>query len=161
VPRYVQGGGRHDQPNHYGALYVSRVAMSAVAELIQSFRGRLMTDADLRSAGGAQFALASIDDRRLTQLIDLDDPAALVVRGLRPSTIATQDRPVTRAIALALFSEGAVGFGWWSTLEASWPNVTLFAERAAEQLDLATEPEPLTVTHPVFRSAAEAVGVRF
>jgi hypothetical protein len=74
--------------------------------------------------------------------------------------VATRDRASTRAIALRIFEEGAQGFVWWSTLEASWPNATLFAERAAPHLRLAAEPELLSVQHPTLRAAAEAIGVR-
>ncbi len=160
VPRERQGVGRHDSPDRYGALYVSRSAVSAVAERIQAFRGQAVTDADLRLRDGTTLALASFDDAALGALLDLDDPAELVARGLRPSRVATRDRETTRTIARGLFDEGQVGFGWWSTLEASWSNVTLFAERAARLLALEGEPEALSVRHPVLRSAAETIGVR-
>lgn len=160
VPRERQGAGRHDQPDHYGALYVSRVAASAIAERIQAFRGQTLNDSDLRLAGGAQFALATFDDSTLGRIVDLDDPAELSIRQLRPSLVATRDRGVTRGIALRIFEERVPGFGWWSTLDAAWPNVTLFAERASARLALVGQPERLTVAHPQVRLAADAIGVR-
>jgi hypothetical protein len=63
-------------------------------------------------------------------------------------------------IALAVFEQGLAGLSWWSTLEASWTNVTLFAEIAAPRLELAADPEILTTRHPAVRTAAEAIGVR-
>lgn len=160
VPRERQGVGRHDSPDRYGALYVSRSAVSAVAERIQAFRGQTVGDPDLGTRDGAILALAAFDDDALGALVDLDDPVELVARGLRPSRVATRDREATRTIARSLFDEGHAGFAWWSTLEASWSNVTLFAERAHGLVTLAGEPEMLSVRHPVLRSAAETTGVR-
>ena len=160
VPRERQGDGRYDHPDHYGALYVSRVPESAVAESIQAFRGQTLNDADLRLIGGAQYALATFDDNAVDRIVDLDEPRELARRQLRPSLVATRDRRVTRAIALRIFEEGVRGFAWWSTLESAWPNVTLFAERASAQLALVGDPEPLTVRHPMVRVAAEVIGVR-
>ncbi|MBI4305345.1 MAG: RES family NAD+ phosphorylase [Chloroflexi bacterium] len=159
VPRERQGTGRHDHPESYGALYVSRVAESAIAERIQGFRGQTLTDGDLRLVDGTRYALASFNDEAIAQLVDLDDPAELARRQLRPSLVATRNRRVTREIALRIFNDGASGFAWWSTLESSWTNVTLFGERSIEHLILVREPEPLTVAHDALRAAAEAIGV--
>lgn len=159
VPRERQGAGRHDHPDHYGALYVSRVPESAVAERIQAFRGQTLDDADLRLEGVAN-ALATFNDSAVDDIVDLDEPGELTRRQLRPSVVATRDRRVTREIALRIFEEGVPGFAWWSTLESTWPNLTLFAERASARLTLAASPELLTVRHPVVRAAAGAIGVR-
>lgn len=160
VPRGLQGSSRHDNPGSYGALYASRWAESAVAERIQPFRGRELTAAHLRRADGRPYALASIDDARLDGVIDLDDPRELARRRLRPSGVATRNRTVTQPVALAIFEEGPLGFAWWSTLEAEWINVTLFAERAIPQLHVAGSPEVLSLDHPVVLAAAQAVGVK-
>ena len=160
VPRERQGIGRHDNPEHYGALYLTRSPISAVAERIQGFRGHSITDDDLRRRGTDHLALVAFDDGALGPLVDLDDPHELVARALRPSQVATRERATTRAIALDLFTQGHVGLTWWSALEASWTNATLFAERALDRLAVASDPEPLTISHPVLRSAAEAMGVR-
>jgi hypothetical protein len=92
-------------------------------------------------------------------VVDLDDPGQLVARELRPSRVATRERATTRPLALAIFREGVSGFAWWSTLEAAWINVTLFAERAAPRLRV-TEIQLLSVRSPVVRLAAEALGIR-
>lgn len=62
-------------------------------------------------------------------------------------------------MALALYEDGLPGFEWWSTIEASWINVTLFEDRVIDKLTLVGEPEPLTLDHPAVRDAADAVGV--
>jgi hypothetical protein len=158
APRSLQGAGRHDNPDRYGALYVSRVPESVVGELLRFLRRHEVTDADLRSED-RPYALAAIDDSGLEGLVDLDDPAALGARGLRPSGVATRNRRRTRRMALDLYEEGVPGFEWWSAIEGSWINLTLFAERVAGSLNVAGEPEKLTTSHPAVRAAAEVVGV--
>jgi len=160
VPRSDQLTGRHDCSERYGALYAARDPESAVAELIQQFRGRALSNSDFRRADGRVDALASINDEQLDGIVDLDDPSELVKRGLRPSSVATRDREVTKPIAVEIFDEGAAGFAWWSTLEASWVNVTLFIERARPKLRLVGEPEPLSTEHAAVPSAAETLGIQ-
>lgn len=158
VARALQGDGRHDAPDRYGALYLSRSRTSAVAELLRVYRRQQLTARDLLESGRT-YALAAFDDAGLPDLVDLDEPQVLVQRALRPSMVATRDREGTRAIAIVAFEEGASGLSWWSTIEASWINVTLFAERVRGRLALAGDPEPLGLGHPAVRDAAEAVGV--
>ena len=158
VPRERQGANRHDNPDRYTALYLAREPESAIAEAIQGFRGRTITDVDFQRVDGRRLALASLDDTAVPPLIDLDDPAILVAHDWRPSQVATRQRATTQAIARALYDGGAAGCSWWSALEASWTNVTLFGRRAGP-LVLAGAVEPLTVTHPGVISAAERLGV--
>jgi hypothetical protein len=158
VPRLDQGLGRHDNPERYGALYLSREPVSNLAEVLRGYAGRTITERHLRPEG-AHLALATLDDAGLGDLLDLDDPHNLVARELRPSRVATRDRGVTRELAGRLYDEEAPGFEWWSTIEASWINVTLFAERVLEHISVIGEPEELSLDHPAVREAAEAVGV--
>lgn len=162
-PRRQQGAGRHDRPDLYGAIYVSRTEASAVAEWLAAFRGQELTTDDFRRTDGRLLALVAFDDDRLrevAQLADLDEPAQLQRRRLRPSGVATHARAVTQQIAARLFGEGLAGFGWWSTLESSWPNLTLFAERALEHLAIAADPREMTIDDPIVAAAASAVGVQ-
>jgi RES domain len=158
VPRFDQGGGRHDNPEVYGALYLSRLPISPIAEQLREYVGRPV-EATRLLREGLPGALATVDEGALEGLLDLDDPANLAVRRLRPSGVATRNRRPTQRMALELYREGVAGFEWWSTIEASWINVTLFADRAADNLDVVDEPEPLTLEHVAVREAAEAVGV--
>jgi hypothetical protein len=158
VPRFDQGTGRHDFPDLYGVLYVSRQAASPVAEHLRALRVRTVTERHLLREGG-RLSLATVDDTGLGDLLDLDDPRNLAERSLRPSRVATRNREATQAMAVAVYDEGVPGFEWWSTIEASWINVTLFEDRVTDRLTLAAEPEPLTLDHPSVREAAEAVGV--
>ena len=159
VPRDRQGGGRHDHPDRYTALYLAREAVGAIAEAIQVFRGQELTAEALVRPDGARRALAAIDDAELPPLVDLDDPAVLVGRRLRPSGVATALRRVTQRIAADVFDGGAVGLSWWSTLEASWTNVTLFAERIPDPPPV-VEVDLLALDHPALVEAAERLGIR-
>jgi hypothetical protein len=158
-PRRQQGGGRHDQPAAFGALYLSRSDVSTIAEWLAAFRGQGLNEEDFSRTDGRSWAVVGFDEGRLGDLPDLDDPAELDRRRLRPSGVATHRRPVTQRLAADLFAEGAVGFSWWSTLEASWSNVTLFAERALPLLAVAEAPRRMTIDEPLVRAAAAAVGV--
>jgi len=155
VPRHLQGGGRHDNPDHYTALYLAREPISAVAERIQGFRGQRLTEGVFIRPDGRVDVLAAIDDAGWPELVDLDDPQVLAARGIRPSRVATGDRPTTQQLALDLYQGGAIGLAWWSTLEASWTNVTVFEERLPRGLRWVASLEPLSTVHPVVRDAAE------
>jgi RES domain len=157
VPRLDQGRGRHDNPDAYGALYLSRVPASPVAEVLRDYLARRIPPSPLLREG-SPIALVTVAEDDL-DLIDLDDPRVLSALDLRPSGIATHDRETTQPLARRLYDEGASGLEWWSTIEASWINVTLFADRAVGRLSVVDEPESLTIDHPVVEAAAEAVGV--
>jgi RES domain len=157
VPRLDQGDGRHDNPDVYGALYLSRVPASPIAELLRDAPQGALQPALLLHEG-EPYRLAAFDDS-LADLVDLDDPRTLLLRALRPSGVATRDRERTQTLGLSIYREGASGFEWWSTIESSWINVTVFAERSADRLTLTGEPEALTLDHPAVREAADAVGV--
>ena len=160
VDRALQGKSRHDNPTQFAALYTSRQPESAVAERIRGFQGRTMTDLQFQRTDGRRYALAVLEDAAVTDVVDLDDPAELVRLDFRPSQVATRDRATTQRIAMTIFEEGASGLVWWSVLEGSWLNVTLFAERTVERLSVTGEPEPLSVTHPLVMAAAEFFEIR-
>jgi hypothetical protein len=157
-PRMLQGNGRHDNPTLYGCLYASVERVSAVAEQIQQFVGTVLEPTDLvrRGLPLALTALTLDDD---APLVDLDDPAVLVVVGLRPSRIATNDRSVTQAGAAEIFARRpeAAGLRWWSTIEALWANVTLFDR--VEELLAVEDVHRLGLTDDVVLEAADYLGL--
>ncbi len=160
VPRDRQGAGRHDEPGRYGAWYAARTPEAAVAEVLQAFRGRDLVDADLALVGGAHQSLAVVEDAALGALVDLDDPGILTEHGWRPSRVASRDRSVTQPMAVRAFDAGALGLSWWSTLDAAWTNVTLFAERTIATGTLAVvATERLSVRHPAVQAAAAHLGI--
>jgi len=157
-PRMLQGNGRHDNPDLYGCLYVSVEPVSAVAEQIQRLAGTSLEAPDLLRRG-LPLALAAIDFDESGDLLDLDDPTVLVGEGMRPSQIATNDRAVTQAGAVEIFTRHAeaAGIRWWSTIEALWPNVTLF-DRAGELLAV-EDVQMLELGDDVVVEAADYLGI--
>jgi hypothetical protein len=158
-PRELQGAGRHDNPDRYGCLYVSETPLSPVAEALAPFRGSGPLTATMLTRAGLPLALAELRLADDAALVDLDDPAVLVEERLRPSQVATSTRLATQSYAARLFLERprALGLRWWSTLEASLVNLTLY-DRAADHLSLAAA-TPLAPDHPVVRDAADLLGL--
>lgn len=128
-----------------------------MAERLQAFRGQAVGPGVLQRPDGRVLALASFDVADEDVAVDLDDPGELLRVALRPSHVATHDRAVTQPIALRIHDSGAAGFLWWSTLEASWPNATLFAGRF-RPLGAPTI-APLDAEHAAVRAAAEFLGL--
>jgi hypothetical protein len=157
-PRMLQGSGRHDNPTLYGCLYASSEPVSAVAEQLDRFVGTSLEALDLVRRG-LPLALATITLDDEASLVDLDDPAVLVGEGLCPSQVATNDRSVTQAGAADTFNRHGevVGLRWWSTIEALWPNVTLF-DRSGEFLAL-DDVRPLELRDDVILEAADYLGL--
>lgn len=135
-PRPFQGDGRHDNPQVYGCLYLSDREEAAVVEQLAPFRGNRFVRAMLVRRG-LPLALAAIELPEAQPLIDLDEPRVLTRERLRPSLVATRERPITQPQALELHwrHPEAAGLRWWSTFEALWANVTVF-ERARRFLRL-------------------------
>lgn len=159
-PRQLQGLGRHDSPDRYGCLYAAETAVSALAEALAPFRGAGGLAPEMLVRGDLPLALARLELDDPGRLVDLDDPSVLSAWGLRPSGVATRARAVTQEYAARVFDElpRAVGLRWWSTLEASLINLTLF-DRAAPHLSV-VDIEGLTLEHAVVVEAAEMLGLR-
>jgi hypothetical protein len=158
-PRELQGLGRHDNPDHYGCLYVSEDATSAVAEALAPFRATGALTSEMLVRAGLPLALARLDLDDGGRLVDLDDPRVLSNRSLRPSGVATRARIRTQGYAAGVFDDlpHALGLRWWSTLEASFINLTLF-DRAAPHLSV-VDIEGLTVRHAAAVGAADLLGL--
>jgi hypothetical protein len=158
-PRSFQGRGRHDNPSRYGCLYVAVAAASAVAEALARFRGVDGMRDEMLVRAGRPLALSELVLADDAQLIDLDEPRVLQRERLRPSEVATGERSATQAYAERLFDAHpeSAGLRWWSTLESSWINVTVF-DRALASIEAGT-PEPLTLAHPAVAEAAELLGL--
>jgi hypothetical protein len=158
-PRALQGTGRHDNPDIYGCLYVAEAAASAVAEALRPFSGSGNLSPAMLERGGRRLSLAPLSSPDNATLIDLDEPRVLRSERLRPSEVATRRRSVTQEYAARLHRRhpDAVGLRWWSTLESSWINVTLF-DRALRRLS-AGRPEELAPDHPAAVEAAQLLGL--
>ena len=159
VPRAFQGEGRHDNPDVYGCLYLSGAEVPAVVEQLARFRTQRLQPSLLRRRGLplAVAALALDDD---VEIVDLDDPRVLVRERLRPSVVATRQRPVTQPQARALHDKHprAAGLRWWSTFEASWVNYTLF-DRVVPRLTVVSV-RALPLDDDAVVAAADYLGLR-
>jgi hypothetical protein len=108
---------------------------------------------------GLPLAVASVELDRSARLLDLDDPAVLVERDLRPSHVATRDRSITQPQARSVYdtTPAVDGLRWWSTYEATWMNVTLF-DRAGSRLRVASV-QAVSLADGLVREAAEFLGL--
>lgn len=158
-PRERQGAGRHDNPELYGCLYAAEDPVSAVAEQLAPFRGVGALLPSMLVHFGLPLAAAALEIADGTAIVDFDDPLVLDEEGLRPSQVATRRRSATQVQAAAIHAArpDAVAIRWWSTLEASWINWTLF-EHAAPELEL-TETDPLRVDAQIVLEAADFLGL--
>jgi len=158
-PRLQQGGGRHDNPDLYGCLYMAEEAVSCVVELLAPFRGTGKLLPSMLVRYGKPLALAAIELEDGVTVVDLDDPSTLIATDLRPSQVATRRRTATQRQAADVYESHpeAVALRWWSTLESSWINWTVF-DRAEAALAVDAV-EDLTVEHPVVHEAADLLGL--
>ncbi len=160
APRQYQGDGRHDNPERYGALYLTCDAVASVVEMLAPFRGSGPVTGGMLRRLERPLVLARIDLHDDAPLIDLDDPVVLTAARLRPSVVATRRRDVTQAYAAELFDRHleAVGLRWWSTIESRWTELTVFADRATAHLSLSGVDE-LSAGLPVVEEAARILGM--
>jgi hypothetical protein len=140
-------------------VYGATAPLSVVVESLAPFRASGALRESMLTRAGLPLALAEIELDGAVVTLDLDDPELLVRESLRPSLVATRKRSTTQRIAAELFERhpevGALR--WWSTLEASWENVTVF-DRAEAQLALVGCAE-LHVDDPVVAEAAAFLGL--
>jgi hypothetical protein len=156
-PRVFQGDGRHDNPDVYGCLYLTDREASGVVEQLARFRGQRLIEPMLVRRR-LPLALAAIELPDSAEVVDLDDPAELRRRRLRPSRVATRDRAITQPQALDVYRDtGAAGIRWWSIHESLWANYTLF-DRSVSALSVA-EVRPLELADPAVAEAAEFLGL--
>jgi hypothetical protein len=158
-PRELQGAGRHDNPDVYACLYVGERPISPIAEALAPFRGTGSLTSSMLVRAGTPLALAELSLSEECRVLDLDDPAVLARAGLRPSQVATGDRNLTQAYAAKLHGlrPAPEALRWWSTIEASLINLTLF-DSATRSLKLVGV-TPLSVEDQPVREAAELLGL--
>ena len=156
----MQGVGRHDIPDKTAVIYCSQSSVSAIAEVIQGFRGITLGDGDFKVPQNKMRALCHfvLDDN--ISLIELNDPIELNKRQLKPSQVVSSNRKVTQNISRSLFDENISGFTWWSTLNSSWENVTLFKKRTIDNISIDGDIIPLNTQLPVLMEAADILRIR-
>lgn len=117
----MQGAGRVDNPGLYRVLYAGDSATGAVAERFGNLSAWTESMFGTGSAlAGMRMALVEYEAEAL-RVLDLDDPAALLERRLRPSRIVTPERTVTQQWARSIHEETLWdGVRWWSYWDSRW-----------------------------------------
>lgn len=161
-PRYVpvpQGSGRFDLGDT-PVWYLAESVEHAVAESLQAFRGRDFDDRMLSRFGRPLARMNVVVPEPLAASIaNLDDGAELARLGITPSTLASDDRRRTQAVARTVFDSGASGMRWWSKLSGDWHTTILFLSRVPViSLEL-EEPVLLTRDHETVSSACRHLGI--
>ncbi len=88
------------------------------------------------------------------EVLDLDDPAVLLERGLRPSEVVIRDLTRTQAWALRMFGERRWGgVRWWSRHDARWSAAGIWDRDGIDVENVAG----LTLDHPAVIEAAEVL----
>ena len=134
IPRTFQGAGRHDNPELYGAMYVSEESAvtcgggaGAVPRVERAWPRRCSSETGRPLAlGHARGA------RRSGRWSTSTSPATLAAEGpaaRRRWRPAERSRTQQQAAALYATHPDAAGLRWWSTLESLWINVTLVRPR--------------------------------
>lgn len=147
----VQGGGRLDNPGHYTVRYFAESAAGAVGERFGELSRWVpgMFAQPTRGAVERRLALATFDVPRDLRILDLDDAAVLLERGLRPTQVVRRNHDVTQAWALRIHEERTSarsrrprwdGVRWWSWYRPEWPILGVWEGDVAlvdvERLDL-------------------------
>jgi hypothetical protein len=109
-------------------LYVSDSSDGAVGERF----GNIAVWSDELFIGppvltNSRMALAIYDLADDSSILNLDDAAALLRLGLRPSDVVTRDHKSSQAWALRIYEEEKwIGVRWWSRWEPSWGSYALW-----------------------------------
>lgn len=154
-----QRQGRIDHPDYY-VWYVAQQAEAAAGE---AFGDLAVWDDSMFGfplLAGARRALGVYRLPDSLRVLDLDDPAELVQRSLRPTQVVVRNLAVTQAWGHRIWSErDAHEFGqqrwqavkWWSYHRPQWDFLG-----SGEQPEL-DHVEDLDLTHAAIRDAAKAL----
>jgi RES domain len=128
VPR--QGKGRWDNPALYRCFYLATSAEAAVGETFANLTEWTPAMLIVPGLPGSERQLGTYRvDEETNPLLDLDDPQALIDRGMRPTHVVVRNRPRTQGIAARIFDEGKwAGIQWWSCHRPQWTAVCLWAD---------------------------------
>jgi len=157
----AQSAGRWDNAHAYAAWYLSRSAAGAVGETFGNLGRWSSSMFDTPYLPSARRALAVFEVPDDLPILDLDDPAELARRSVRPSQIVKRNTGFTQPLALGVFREqnpdGSrrwAGLSWWSFHRPIWTNVMLWeTDREHPPLSL-LRIEQLDLAHPAIVDAS-------
>jgi hypothetical protein len=156
-----QSAGRVDNPADYATLYVGDSPAGVCAEVFN--RGKYRTEwvpemfRGLPVWPASRRVLAWYDLDDAVPICNLDDPAHLTARGMRPSDVITRDYTRSQTWALAIFKEHRwAGVSWWSFHDSRWASIGLWDRRAVTNFGF----EELTIDSPAIVEAAAVLSIR-
>ena len=123
-PMFVppQGHGRWDNPDLYQAMYVASSPAGAIGERFVSLSHWSLDMLLDPVRPGLERSLAVYRfDEETHPLLDLDNPAELSRRELRPTDVVKHNGPRTQDLAATIFNERRwAGLSWWSMHRPQW-----------------------------------------
>lgn len=155
-----QRGGRIDHPDH-DVWYLVTSAEGSVGEVFGDLPTWSEEMFSFPLLPGSRRALGTYRLPDHLRVLDLDDPAALVERSLRPAQVVARDLAVTQGWGHRAWDERDPHqtshrrwqvISWWSFHRPSWTVLASRVEPAPVRV------EELTLDHPAVRDAARALG---
>ena len=156
---HPQRGGRMDHPDYY-VWYLAGQMSAAVGEVFGNlpvWEPTMLLFPALLDCSRALGVYYVPDDLRI---LDLDDPAELLARSLRPTQIVARNLAVTQAWAHRIWQEPDLAdprgrrwdaVKWWSFHRPHWDVIGSWVQPMIEAV------EPLSMDHPAVRDAAETL----
>lgn len=164
-PSYLhrpQGHGRFDNPTEYDAWYLAAEASGAVGETFGDLPEWTPVMFSFPFLPGAERALGIYEVSDDLPVLNLDDAATLLDRGLRPSQVVSRNRADTQGWALKIAEEIDAsgrqkwqGVRWWSYHRPHWTLYCLWG-----QIPRCVEVQTLSVEHPAVVDASKSLGRR-
>lgn len=133
-----QGAGRWDNPDRYVAHYFAASPAAAVGErfaTLSRWRRAMLVEPQLPDG---ERSLCELELSDSVNLLDLDDPAQLAARGIRPTHVVIRDRQRTQDIAGRAFDEGFAGMRWWSRYHPEWTLYVLWDISAVDVVEVSS-----------------------
>ena len=161
-PRYEhrpQREGRIDHPDYY-VWYVCRQPEAAAGEVFGDLAGWDDSMFDFPLLPGSRRALGVYRLPDTLRVLDLDDPAELLERSLRPTQIVTRNLSVTQAWGSRIWNERDPhdstrrrwqAVQWWSYHRPFWDVLGSWEQPALDHV------EDLDLDHAAVRDAAAAL----
>ncbi|WGW11527.1 RES family NAD+ phosphorylase [Saxibacter everestensis] len=158
-PLYVwpeQGFGRIDDPEgSYLSFYAADSPDAAIAERLGNYARWTPAVLQPPPATPAGSALALIEYEGEPEVLNLDDPFALIDWGLQPSSVVSKDRTLTQRWARAVYDSGRYdGISWWSYRDPRWATYGFWSR---EGLEVVGSPTPLSLDSAELVEAARVI----
>ena len=154
-----QRGGRIDSPDYY-VWYLGRAPEAAVGEAFGNLQTWDASMFDVPYVPGARRALGVFQLPDDLRVLDLDNPAELLERGLRPTQMVVRNLAVTQRWGSDIWDERDPHDGstrrwqavqWWSYHHPSWAVLASWTRPELVRV------EPLDLTSPAVSDAAQAL----